>query len=446
MPPPLAIIIPVYRESTAIGPCLRYLSACPGIERCEVIVVDGDGGSTQTPREVISLHVVVSLPGRGTQLNAGVGRTAAPALLFLHVDTVLPDDFIDRVLAALEQFPAGAFDLHIVTRNPVTALISAVGRLRSRVTRIPYGDQAQFIRRSTFDDIGGFPNEPIMEDVALMDRLKAAGHRITFLTPAARTSDRRWRADGAVRRTLHNWRLLRAYRTGASPAELVKQYRPQLEESRVILFYRALRRGEVKTRLAADLGDDAALAIYEGMLADIKSAIAEVAEILLPYVDDPDAGEDLIGGGFPQRGASLEERMDDAFRNAFAAGAQRAVLIGSDIPGVGGACVREALAALATHDAVIAASTGGGYYLIGFRREKYGSFFMHDQPGDSYQLMLGAMKSRGISWTELSPMRDIDTAQDLAALYRAPQGAHPNLDAAVAIHAPHLLPRGNNVS
>jgi rSAM/selenodomain-associated transferase 2 len=452
MPPRLAIIIPVYRESQAIEPCLHHLSQCPGIELCEVIVVDGDEGSTRTPLDLIPLRVTVSPSGRGTQLNAGARLATAPAMLFLHVDTVLPEEFVGRVLGALERFPAGAFDLHIVTRNLITKLISVVGRLRSRLTRIPYGDQAQFIRKSVFDEIGGFPDEPIMEDVALMDRIRTAGHRITFLTPPARTSDRRWRADGAARGTVRNWRLMAAYRSGVSPVELVKHYRPQSEAGRpmpgagrVIVFYRALRPGSVKTRLAANLGDEAALAMYEGMVMDLRSALGGAAELLVPYIDDIDAGEDLLGGGLPQLGAALEERMDSAFRDTFAAGAQRVVLIGSDIPGLGSMRVREALAALEAHDAVIGPSVGGGYYLIGFRREEYQPIFMHDQPGDAYQLTVRAMTSSGITWAELPAMRDIDTERDLAALYRNPQGPHPNLDAAVALHAPHLLPPGDNV-
>jgi glycosyltransferase involved in cell wall biosynthesis len=178
----LAIVIPVYRESAAIGPCLHHLSRCADIERCEIIVVDGDGGSTGTPNDIMPVKVEISSPGRGTQLNAGAELATAPALLFLHVDTELPVDFVSRVLGALDEFRAGAFDLHIVTRNPITTVVSLTGRMRSRLTRIPYGDQAQFIRTDTFHEIGRFPNEPHTEDVTLMDRLKAAGHRRSIRT------------------------------------------------------------------------------------------------------------------------------------------------------------------------------------------------------------------------------------------------------------------------
>lgn len=230
--PELSIVIPVFREAGTLAGCLRSLAASPGIERCEVLVVDGDNGSTGIPVAGLPVTRLVTLPGRGRQLNAGARAASAPALLFLHVDTLLPGDFVRRVTRALTRHPAGAFDLHIVTRHPLVRLVSIVGAMRSRLTRVPYGDQAQFVRKFVFDAVGGFPETPVMEDVGLMDRLKAAGHRITFVRPPAKTSDRRWKAEGAVRATLRNWRLLLAYRAGVPAAELARRYPPHSELKR----------------------------------------------------------------------------------------------------------------------------------------------------------------------------------------------------------------------
>jgi glycosyltransferase involved in cell wall biosynthesis len=99
--PWLSVIIPVYREAGAIGSCLGLLSRCRRIERAEVIVVDGDNGSTRTPRDIMPVKVVSSAPGRGVQLNAGRRAAAADRLLFLHVDTSLPVNFVDLVCRAL---------------------------------------------------------------------------------------------------------------------------------------------------------------------------------------------------------------------------------------------------------------------------------------------------------------------------------------------------------
>ena len=461
MSPRLAIVVPVYREHDAIGPCLDHLSRCEDIDKCEVVIVDGDNGSTHPPYGLLPIRVIRSVAGRGVQLNAGARESVAPALIFLHVDTALPKNFVGKVLAALERSPAGAFDLHIVTGNPITALISLVGRIRSRITRIPYGDQAHFIRRTAFEDAGGYPEEPIMEDVGLMDRLKERQHRIVFLTPASRTSDRRWRAEGAIRCTLRNWKLMAAYRAGTKPEDLVRRYPPRplpprvragagriWHPHRVILFYRAIRPGGAKTRLAAESGDRAALEIYRSMLEDLVSALGDLGSPIIPYIDDHDVGIDPLGGGRAQTGDSLEARMDNAFADVFAAGAETAVLIGSDIPGLDRGHLRDAAAALQSSDAVIAPCFNGGYHLIGFGREKYTPVFAgredstvqdHRAETDPYHRILAALEAAGLSVTVLPARRDIDTASDLADLYRLDPCEHPALDAAVTLHAPHLM-------
>lgn len=442
MPASLAIIIPVYRERRSIGACLHHLARCPHIDHCEIVVVDGDAGSTMTPTEILPVSVVTSPAGRGIQLNAGAREASAPALLFLHVDTVLPHDFVRRVLVALKRFPAGAFDLHIVSRNPVTIAIGLAGRLRSRLTRIPYGDQAQFIRRDVFTELGGFPDAPLMEDVALMDAIKARHLPIVLLRPPARTSDRRWRAEGAMRATFRNWRLMTRYRAGISPTALVGRYRPRpvAATKRIIVFYRALQTGAVKTRLAASIGDDAARDVYAAMVADLVFALRPVRDLVVPCIDDPTAGTDLIGGGMPQTGGTLEERMNAAFRNVFADGADRAVLVGSDIPGITTRHLRSALAALRRHDAVIAPSVSGGYYLIGFRHNRFVDI-PRENGEDPCDQVISLLTRAGLSVARHIALRDVDTLEDLAAVCSSGNGRHPNLDRAVARHLPGLLAR-----
>lgn len=467
--PELSIIIPVYREQVAIRSCLAYLASCPEIDRCEIIVVDGDEGSTRTPEGMLPVRVHVTPAGRGRQMNAGAQLAQSPALLFLHVDTFPPRDFVNLILGALEDRVAGAFDLHIGTRHPFTALVSIVGRVRSRLTRLPYGDQAQFIRRDVFTEIGAFPEEPIMEDLALMDKLKAAGHPITLITPPARTSDRRWRAEGRIRGTLRNWKLMADYRRGVSPRELVTRYPPRPDDPgvedraarlrgkcRVILFYRTLRAGEVKTRLAEQLGTAEAVTLYRAMLEDAVRALSPISRRVVPYADDPDAGQDPLSSPAmrswkgrhprPQRGATLEERMENAFREIFDSGARRAILIGSDIPGLDSRRVVEAAAVLRSHDAVIGPSVDGGYYLIGFRSEAFRAMISDTGTGlsgtgrtsDTAEAVVEILVRGGLSVGRVPPMRDIDTLSDLRALARSPQGEHPALDREMERHTRNL--------
>lgn len=444
MNPDLSVIIPVYREQLAIQPCLDYLARCPGIERCEVIVVDGDGGSTHTPTDILPVTVLQSPPGRGQQLNAGARSASAGALLFLHVDTVPPLEFVHLITTALQFRVAGAFDLHIVTRHPVTAVVSWTGRIRSRITRIPYGDQAQFIRTTTFHDIGGFSDEPIMEDVALMDKLKAAGHRIRFVRPAARTSDRRWRSEGVIRGTLRNWKLLADYRRGVPPSQLRERYQPRPHEPRlhrrrlpptcrVLVFYRTYRIAGVKTRLAAAVGESNALALYKAMLGDIIHEITPISPNIIPFADDPAAGVDPFLNPKsrrweaehprPQRGGTLELRMQNALADVFAEGAETAILFGTDIPGLGAEHIFDASRALETHDAVIGPCVNAGYYLIGFRRSAFTAVFEKSHgPGDPGERLVEFIEARGLSVASIRRMRDVDTIADLNAVIASPQG------------------------
>lgn len=461
MNPVLSIVIPVYRERNSIGPCLDFLQDCEGTDRCEIVVVDGDRGSTQTRAEQPNISVLTSLPGRGHQLNVGAGATTGGAIAFLHVDTRPPRDFVQRIAQAVGEYGAGAFDLRIDSSNLLVRLIGFVGMLRSRLTRVPYGDQVQFIRRDLFQRVGGFPEIPIMEDVALMDRLKRAGERIVLLRPPAVTSGRRWGKEGAIRTTLRNWRLLRAYRAGVDPSILVQSYRPHSERVRkgklfkvcqrvfekkaLAVFYRALRPTGVKTRLAEEIGQESALAIYRGMLEDTQTWIPRVSAAIVPFVDDPDAGEHFYSGSRPQRGDGLGVRMANAFTELFRNGkVAAAVLIGTDVPGISDAVIVDAFVSLNGNDAVIGPCVDGGYYLIGFTRRGFAKQafapLSHSRGASTtgasgltiLDSTLAALHAQGRTVGLLGPLQDVDTLADLRLVCAAARGEHPHLMAAVS--------------
>jgi rSAM/selenodomain-associated transferase 2 len=225
----LSIVVPVYRESASINGALAHIASRIGRRSCEVIVADGDRGSTIEAVEGDYPFPVVPLvcpAGRGTQMNAGAGLAVGQALLFLHVDTRLPPRAADLVLCAIERHQAGAFSIRAATEHPVIELIMRLSSLRSRLTRLPYGDQAQFFRREFFQRIGGYRPLPLMEDVEIMLRLRARGTSIRILPQKVYTSDRRWRSEGIARATLRNWWVYARYRAGTPAEELVRFYRP----------------------------------------------------------------------------------------------------------------------------------------------------------------------------------------------------------------------------
>ena len=165
--------------------------------------------------------------GRGKQMNEGASIASGSILLFLHADTALPPDALKLIAAAMQKttYVAGAFDLGIKSERSVFRVIEFAASLRSRITRIPFGDQAVFIRKEYFDVIGGFKEIPIMEDVEIMQGIKKRGDKIVILPQKTFTSSRRWEAEGILYSTLRNWVLQILYFFGISPHKLSRFYK-----------------------------------------------------------------------------------------------------------------------------------------------------------------------------------------------------------------------------
>lgn len=224
----ISIIIPVLNEVENIKQALA--STLPSTN-VEVIVVDG-GSKDGTFALVQSLNVKVlsAPPGRACQMNVGALAATGEILLFLHADTRLPLGFDTMVRTALEMqqrrgIPVGgAFTLQIDAPLASLRMIESGVNWRSHFLKMPYGDQAIFVKAETFHKIGGFPELPIMEDFELMRRLRCIGD-ITIISTPVVTSARRWLNKGVFQTTLMNQIIIIAYLMGVSPKQLVKWYR-----------------------------------------------------------------------------------------------------------------------------------------------------------------------------------------------------------------------------
>ncbi|PSJ48002.1 glycosyl transferase [Zobellella endophytica] len=219
----LSIIMPVLNEA---GILPRTLAALPLRDcRTEVILVDGGSSddSVALARRA-GVRVVTSAPGRARQMNAGAAEAGGDLLLFLHADTRLPPLARQAVAQALTCRHWGRFDIAISGCHPLLGLVARLVNLRSRLTGIATGDQAIFVRRSTFEAIGGFPEQPLMEDIELSKRLKRLGPPASLGLKAS-TSGRRWESRGVFRTIWLMWRLRFAYWRGADPALLARAYR-----------------------------------------------------------------------------------------------------------------------------------------------------------------------------------------------------------------------------
>jgi rSAM/selenodomain-associated transferase 2 len=233
VPAGISVVIPVYNEAGIINDTIRHLRDAAGDEPVEVVVCDGGPGRA-TLRALAGPDVtrVESAPGRGRQMNAGAAQASGDILLFLHADTRLPRGWPEAVRRGLarrsagREVVAGAFRLVIDSPRPALRLVAWFANLRTRLERLPYGDQAQFIRAETFRALGGYPEIPVMEDVELFMTLRQRSLPVVILDEAAITSPRRWERDGVARRTLCNWWLRLRHLCGASPQALARHYEP----------------------------------------------------------------------------------------------------------------------------------------------------------------------------------------------------------------------------
>ena len=221
----LAIIIPVLNEEDAITACLEALAdACTS--GASIVVADG-GSSDRTILAAQPLcDTVISAPrGRASQMNAGAAASTGDIILFLHADTRLPPEWQSAIVEGLAsgKHDWGRFDVTIEGRHMLFPVIAFLINLRSRWTGIATGDQAVFVRRNVFEELGGYPDIPLMEDIALSRALKQRGAPLC-LQDKVTTSGRRWEKHGVVRTILAMWRLRTAYYFGASPAQLARQY------------------------------------------------------------------------------------------------------------------------------------------------------------------------------------------------------------------------------
>jgi rSAM/selenodomain-associated transferase 2 len=224
----ISIIIPVLNEASIINRTIGNIIDLPYDGEFEVVVVDGSPfGETLRAIEKNDIRKILSQKGRPHQMNQGAINSCGEILLFLHADTELPKNALDTISSVMEkgEFVGGAFDLGIESGRPVFRLIELGASLRSRFTRMPYGDQAIFIRKEYFHATGGFREIPVMEDVELMRRIKKAGDKIYIIPEKVKTSPRRWEKEGIVYCTLRNWTLITLYFAGIPPGKLVKFYK-----------------------------------------------------------------------------------------------------------------------------------------------------------------------------------------------------------------------------
>ena len=219
----ISVIIPALNEESIIASTLEALRP---LAPTEVIVVDG--GSTDRTREIVArtdATLTSSVRGRAEQMNHGARLARGDVFLFLHADTQPPPSAISEIRSALEdpRCVGGRFDVRLEGNHRIYGLIGALINLRSRLTKVATGDQAIFVRREVYEEIGGFPNLPLIEDIAFSRYLKKKG-KVACLKSRVATSTRRWEREGIWQTVLRMWALRLLYLAGVSPFRLKRFY------------------------------------------------------------------------------------------------------------------------------------------------------------------------------------------------------------------------------
>ena len=221
----IGVVIPVLNERQRVESLLEKAEEW---HIGEVIFVDGGStDGTQDILDALGAHWIASRQGRALQMNEAARRVRGDILVFLHADTDIGGDAFKIISALFERYPdvvGGRFDVRLSGNGVVFRLIEFMINFRSRLTQISTGDQAMFVRRDVFESLGGFPEQPILEDIEFSRRLKRAGHVICLRNKVV-TSSRRWEQHGILRTILLMWKIRLLYWFGVSPDRLAKMYR-----------------------------------------------------------------------------------------------------------------------------------------------------------------------------------------------------------------------------
>lgn len=457
----LGIVIPTLNEARTLPHLLHDLGQLPLPAR----IVVADGGSDDETVEVargLGARVVRAPPGRARQMNVGAASLSTPWILFLHADSRVPA----RTRQALREWiqapspeEAAHFAFRLDTRGVWWSLIEWGQRIRERVTGLAYGDQGILLSRRRWRSVGGIPDIPLMEDVEFVRRLRKSGGLRRIDAPVI-TSARRYEQEGPVRAWVRNAALITLFGMGVPTRALARFYpalnggpkvpspsshpgRPSRSPARsstesptaprhersaeapmVLVFAKAPEPGRVKTRLAADLGEDKAARIYRQMgrqvVDQLRGGPFRLRVCHTPPHAESEVREWLGDEGLdftPQASGDLGRRMHRALETALSE-APRACVVGTDAPDLDQVLVRNALALLADHDVVFGPARDGGYYLVGLRRPAP-ELFRH-VPWSTDQVLeksLEAAARAGLSVATLPMLSDVDRLEDLPGEY-----------------------------
>lgn len=428
--PTVSIVMPVYNEVPAQGDNSLLVRVQTLVQLLrpgdELLLVDG--GSTdhswpvlQTLAKHSQVNALQSGKGRAQQMNAGAEKARGDVFLFLHADTVLTPLAWQAFLSSLKACLWGRFNVQIEGKSAWLPVVAWFMNHRSRLTKIGTGDQALFVSRSLFKRVGGFPNQPLMEDIELCRRLKqAAPRQFVAISSPVTTSGRRWDVNGAWATIVLMWRFRFLYWRGVSADELARLYadtRHKLPVT-VAVFAKYPEAGRVKTRLMPVLGAEQCAAFARYLLLSTLDKLQGVNVVLWTDGGSTEQWTRLLDGRAIQRHIQPEGHLGVRMQTAVEAhliDSELVVLLGPDAIGFSIADLHELQVAARQGGLAFVPAHDGGYVAVACNRLvpeifssaiEWGTAAVAEQTRD-------ALQQRGLQAVWLPPQLDIDEPDDL---------------------------------
>ena len=417
------VIIPTLNEEKYIVSCIKNIKSC--LLKVEIIV--SDGGSTDKTIEIAEdngAKILFTNNGRGAQLNLGVKSASGDILIFLHADTLLPNNtnvLIDNIFAD-DNVKVATFKMKFDIDNWILNFYSWFTRFDSIFTR--FGDCGIVVRKNYFIDGNHFPNWKLFEDVHFLRQArKTIG--VNTLPGFVTTSTRRFLQNGFIKTQIRNSIYIMQYLINKKPDELYSKYNKMKDfnKNAIIVFARFPTKGKVKTRLAKTLGGKFAKDFYKICAEHTFNEILKIhkndTRKFIFYSDEKDRekikkwthSKFLLS---PQKGKDLGEKMQNAFQTVFNNGVSKTLIIGTDLPEISSEIINRSFELLNNNDIVIGPATDGGYYLLGMKNVYKELFTNLPWSTDKlFENTIDIINKLNLSISYLPRLSDIDTEEDL---------------------------------
>lgn len=421
-----SVIIPSLNEEKFISDCLKKIRN--SFSDDEIILADG--GSSDRTIEFASffdIKIVKESKGRGTQLKAGAAIASGDIFVFVHADTLIPDNAKQIIEKEFDnpQTKIASFRLGFDADQRALNFYSKFSGFDSIFTK--FGDQCIIIRKSFYDEIGGFPEWNIFEDVQLLSKARKKTS-IKTLNANVKTSAGKFLLGGIIRTQLKNAYLFVLYFLGINQNKIAQSYYSMnvKKKNAIIIFAKYPKHGNVKTRLAKTLGESFATKFYISCVKHTFKECLKLQKQFVPFLFYPDTDESAkvkkwAGGKFIykiQHGSDLGQRMTNAFAEVFKNDFEKVLIIGTDIPEISSTIINNAIDELDNNDIVIGPSSDGGYYLMGMKKLEANLFNnIHWSSSEVLNQTLQKIEQEKLKFRVLEELMDIDTEDDLRIWY-----------------------------